>query len=738
MAVLAVVGWAACIDFDQRVDDCVAAGLCLADGGAGGGAGGGSGGGIGGGAGGGGAIDGGQGGAGGGAGGGMGGGGAGGGAGGGGDDAGAGGGTGGGGTGGGGGGGVDSGLPQPALTLSAVTSTQFVIPQGGMQTLSFTLDNMGTADAVGLSVSVDNPYFQVSSQTCTSTLAVAGSCTIDVRFTNSNVGTETATLSAVATNAGATLALSGVTNPAGYSFSLTPQQIDFGEVEWGSAAPPVTVQFRNTGNATLAAPSLTVVPAGTGFQTSNSTCTGNYAPDAGCSFQVTFSPVAEAPESAVVRVTSMTLPSQDVALAGVGFGLSTLTVRTPGAAVNAGFVTGFDGGVACAASPTGVCVYRARRGTSGVLTASPDGGYAFTRWGPGLCQSFGRGACPLTLSDDAGAVEASFQPFNRAFVLGSVSNGIIPSPFASPHPLCQAAAQDAGLPNADRFIALLAGPSQSILDRLGTSRGWVNVQGDPWLDTLGDLDAGRFLYALDRHADGTREVLTIAWLGSATAHCQGWTVGVDAGPIGGAIEIGSSGQWFTQPPTRGCGYALATLLCLETGNEAPLPPLSVPDGGRIAFVTRGLFTGALPPTAANAACIAEARDAGLDGNFVALRSSSTTRAAALLNLTGPTWYRPDGVKLFARALDLDSPLAADRLLAPINVHADGVQQLGAYSVWTGGAPNAVSPSGASCDDWTDAGAPPGRTGRILSTRSNAWYVANLACGNTALLYCFEE
>jgi hypothetical protein len=152
---------------------------------------------------------------------------------------------------------------------------------------------------------------------CLQTLDVGQSCTLDVRFAPTTVGSQTATLS-ITSNAPipAAITLMGI----GYAapiMTLSSTQLTFGPQMVGTQSAAQTVTITNSGNAVL---------NGIGFSTSATyesifpltyTCGPTLAAGASCSFSVSFVPATTGTATTTLLVeNSSGLPNQQVTLTG--------------------------------------------------------------------------------------------------------------------------------------------------------------------------------------------------------------------------------------------------------------------------------------------------------------------------------------------------------------------------------------------------------------------------------------
>jgi hypothetical protein len=173
----------------------------------------------------------------------------------------------------------------------------------------------GSAASVS-SISASGDFAQTN--TCGSSIASNGSCTVSVTFTPTATGTRTGTLTVNAGGTTNTVSLSGTgTTSGGGSATLTasPTSLSFGNQAVGSTSAAQTVTVTNTGSA---AASVSSVAAGAPFAQTN-TCGTSIAAGASCTVSVTFTPTTASTASGNLTVTSnATNPTLTVALSGTG------------------------------------------------------------------------------------------------------------------------------------------------------------------------------------------------------------------------------------------------------------------------------------------------------------------------------------------------------------------------------------------------------------------------------------
>jgi hypothetical protein len=173
----------------------------------------------------------------------------------------------------------------------------------------------GSAAAVS-SIAATGDFAQTN--TCGSSIAAGGSCTVSVTFSPTAAGARTGTLTVNAGGVTNTVSLSGTgTSSGGGSATLTasPTSVAFGSQAVGSASAAQQVTVTNTGSA---AATVSSVSAGAPFAQTN-TCGTSITAGGSCTVSVTFTPTATGGASASLTVASnATNPSLTVPLTGTG------------------------------------------------------------------------------------------------------------------------------------------------------------------------------------------------------------------------------------------------------------------------------------------------------------------------------------------------------------------------------------------------------------------------------------
>lgn len=200
-------------------------------------------------------------------------------------------------------------IPTPAATLSP-TSVNF-----GNQNVStssaaqpVTLTNSGTAPLTinDIALSGSNAADFAQSNTCPGSLSPGLSCTMNITFTPSALGAETATLT-VTTNAAdsphtAMLSGNGVAPAPGVA--LDPASVNFGNQLVNVASAANLVTLTNSGTAPLTIDSISIDGSNAADFAQSNTCSGSLAPGISCNITVTFTPSTTGSRTASVSIVS--------------------------------------------------------------------------------------------------------------------------------------------------------------------------------------------------------------------------------------------------------------------------------------------------------------------------------------------------------------------------------------------------------------------------------------------------
>jgi hypothetical protein len=219
-------------------------------------------------------------------------------------------------------------ISQPVVTLSGLTGNTLSFPNQALGTtsaaLSVTLTNNSSTDTVNftspIAVSGTNAADFALTNLCGTTLGAGASCTLNITFTPSVVGPETAQIS-IAESADANpllILLTGTCVAAQVSASTASVSFNVQVVNTTSA--PQIVTLTNTGTAPLTVSSVTL--SGDSDFSQSSTCippggSGTLAPSQQCQISVQFTPSAVGARTATLSINTNG-GNPTIALTGTG------------------------------------------------------------------------------------------------------------------------------------------------------------------------------------------------------------------------------------------------------------------------------------------------------------------------------------------------------------------------------------------------------------------------------------
>jgi Beta-propeller repeat len=191
------------------------------------------------------------------------------------------------------------------------------------QTATLTNNTATALSNIAITFTGSNPADFAQTNTCPvapATLAAFSTCNINVTFSPSNSGAESATMNIADSNVSSpqTVALTGT----GTAVAVSPSSLSFGNQTENTASSAQTVTLTNNGANSLTGITITV----TGFNASDfgetNTCgtsPATLAPGANCTISVIFTPTTQAAESATLNIADSDPSSpQLVALTGTG------------------------------------------------------------------------------------------------------------------------------------------------------------------------------------------------------------------------------------------------------------------------------------------------------------------------------------------------------------------------------------------------------------------------------------
>ncbi len=209
--------------------------------------------------------------------------------------------------------------PTASVTPTTLSFSSRVV--GTTSTKTITLQSSGTGPLQVTSIVATAPFSQTNN--CSGSMAPAATCTIQVTFAPTVVGSVSGTVT-ITDNAGTqNVALAGTGSPP---VSLSSTSLSFGTLAVGSTSPAKTVTVTNRLNVALSVTSITVSGP---FAVASNTCGASVAAGASCQVGVTFIPAALGPASGVLTFadSAMTSP-QTVSLTGTGSAPVTLSTSS--------------------------------------------------------------------------------------------------------------------------------------------------------------------------------------------------------------------------------------------------------------------------------------------------------------------------------------------------------------------------------------------------------------------------
>ena len=212
-----------------------------------------------------------------------------------------------------------TGLAVATDTLSA-TALNFPATVEGQLSAAQTVTLTNSGDLILTSISVSTSKGYQSSNNCGTALTAQASCTINVLFNPSQVGSQPGTLSVADLQRTQTVALSG-TGLQPPAFSVSPTALSFPAQLVGQASPPAVLTVSNLGGAPMANVGFQLMgQSASSFQTGTTTCGAVLASGGSCTVQVVFTPSVTGGSSATLVVSSSTtgVAAVSVPLSGAG------------------------------------------------------------------------------------------------------------------------------------------------------------------------------------------------------------------------------------------------------------------------------------------------------------------------------------------------------------------------------------------------------------------------------------
>lgn len=358
---------------------------------------------------------------------------------------------------------VSAALPffvyQSTATVAITTvPSSLTFPSQAVATTSaaknVTLTNSGNAVAA-LAISGSGDFAQTNN--CNGSLGAGASCTVNVKFTPTNVGVinGAVTVADSAPNSPQVVSLSGT---GAVPLTLSPASLAFGSVSVGATSPAKTVTVTNNQTTTLSftfAASGNYVAVGSG----SSPCGTSLGAAGSCTMSVTFTPTANGNINGAVTVTdSNIVHQQEVTLTGTGTGGSLAPLK-----FNPTSLTFASQAFNSASPAQTVTVTNSSAISVTLFSIAASGNFGATGSGTTPCKAgtvlASNGACtmgvtftPTYLGAIKGAITVSDNASVNQQILNVSGSGVLPVTF-SPTSLTFAA-QSVGTSSAPQTVTL--------------------------------------------------------------------------------------------------------------------------------------------------------------------------------------------------------------------------------------------------------------------------------------------
>ncbi|MCW2905471.1 MAG: coagulation factor 5/8 type domain protein [Actinomycetia bacterium] len=211
----------------------------------------------------------------------------------------------------------------PPYPASGVTASPSALSFGSVATgttsaaQTVTVSNPTGSAASVSSIAATGDFSQTN--TCGSSIAANGSCTVSVKFAPAAAGTRTGTLTVNAGGVTNTVSLTGTGTAPGPVLNAAPASLSFAGTVVGASSSAKTVTVTNSGTSAAAVSGVSV----TGDFSQTNTCS-SVAAGSSCTVSVTFKPTASGARTGTLTVTSNANNSPTaVSLTGSGIGPTT-------------------------------------------------------------------------------------------------------------------------------------------------------------------------------------------------------------------------------------------------------------------------------------------------------------------------------------------------------------------------------------------------------------------------------
>ncbi len=232
--------------------------------------------------------------------------------------------------------------PAPALTVSSTGltfSAQAINSSSAAQTI--TVSNNLTSGSISITSITASGNF-AEANTCGSSVAAGGTCTISVTFTPLSIASLQGVIAISTDHGNLSVTLSGI-GVGVPQLTLSTSALTFSNQPVGISSTSQALSVANAGTAVLSGLAITLSGANAASFTLTTTCGANLAAGANCSANVVYLPTATGTSTATLSVVnSSSLPPQSVALAGTAVAPYSITSSTASASVAAGSAASYS------------------------------------------------------------------------------------------------------------------------------------------------------------------------------------------------------------------------------------------------------------------------------------------------------------------------------------------------------------------------------------------------------------
>jgi len=278
-------------------------------------------------------------------------------------------------------------------------------------------------------------------------------------------------------------------------------------------------------------------------------------------------------------------------------------------------------------------------------------------------------------------------------------------------------------------VASATQPFGNLIERLGTARGWVRMDGLPVADDAASLFAPLRYYPPRFSEQGqlANAGSIRLWTGMGDDpgdHCSGWTVAREGSVVG--IGMSDSITWWSVGFAT-CNIEQLPIACLGKTKTQPVSAPPAHQGKRLWLTTSPYLPGSGRP---DEKCQSE-RPAGVERG-VALIAYSTKPPSTVID-PAATYVLSDG-----RLVGTGAELLAGGMTVGVWLSADGSIPNNSPNVWTGTSSiTALGTLESTCLDWTSADPTLNGTLAVATNSSFGAYGIPTSCAVSMYLNCVE-